>query len=190
MLSGKTSTCQCRRHGFSPWVRKTPWRRKRQPTPVFLPGQYHRQRNLSGCSPWGRRRAGHNLATKQQQTDWHRVYPQVKQGKGTFWKTLPKNSWRGEEMTIDRVTPSFREEVNSIPSKCDWALLKFWSLMSHLWAQQLLIESLSNVPCSLTEPVVFINSTWFSDPSAVRTLSRIPTLAAESFHAGRAGFYC
>ena len=24
--------------GFSPWVRKIPWRRKRQPTPVFLPG--------------------------------------------------------------------------------------------------------------------------------------------------------
>lgn len=62
--------------------------------------------------------------------------------------------------------------------------------MNHLWVQQLLIKSLSNVPCSLTEPVEFINSIWFSDPSAVRTLSRIPTLAAESFHAGRAGFDC
>ena len=37
--SGKESTCQCRRHkrcGFNPWVRKIPWRRKWQPTPVFL----------------------------------------------------------------------------------------------------------------------------------------------------------
>ena len=28
-----------RRHGFDPWVRKKPQRRKRQPTPVFLPGK-------------------------------------------------------------------------------------------------------------------------------------------------------
>jgi len=30
-----------------------PWRRKRQPTPVFLPGESHGQRNLAGYSPWG-----------------------------------------------------------------------------------------------------------------------------------------
>jgi len=29
-----------------------PWRRKWQPTPVFLPGRYHGQRSLVGCSPW------------------------------------------------------------------------------------------------------------------------------------------
>jgi len=28
-----------RRYGFDPWIRKTPWRRKRQPTLVFLPGK-------------------------------------------------------------------------------------------------------------------------------------------------------
>jgi len=32
-LSGKANTCQCRRHGFNPWVGKSPWRRKWQPTP-------------------------------------------------------------------------------------------------------------------------------------------------------------
>ena len=35
ILSGKESACQCRRHGFDPWVRKIPWRRKWQPTPVM-----------------------------------------------------------------------------------------------------------------------------------------------------------
>ena len=30
-----------------------PWRRKRQPTPVFLPGKSHGQRHLVGYSPWG-----------------------------------------------------------------------------------------------------------------------------------------
>ena len=38
-LSGKDSACQCRRHGFDPWVWKIPWRRNWQPTPVFLPGK-------------------------------------------------------------------------------------------------------------------------------------------------------
>ena len=32
--------------GFDLWVRKIPWRRKRQPTPVFLPGKFHGQRSL------------------------------------------------------------------------------------------------------------------------------------------------
>ena len=31
------------------------WRRKWQPTPVFLPGKSHGQRSLVGCSPWGRK---------------------------------------------------------------------------------------------------------------------------------------
>ena len=54
--SGKESACQCRRfgrHGFYPWVRKIPWRRKWQPTRVFLPGKFHGQRNLADYSPWG-----------------------------------------------------------------------------------------------------------------------------------------
>ena len=36
---------------FHPWVRKIPGRRSWQPSPVFLPGESHRQRNLVGCSP-------------------------------------------------------------------------------------------------------------------------------------------
>ena len=53
--SGKEPTCQCKRCKrpmFDPWVRKIPWRRKWQPTPVFLPGQSHGQRSLVGCSLW------------------------------------------------------------------------------------------------------------------------------------------
>ena len=41
--------------GFDPWVGKIPWRRKWQPTPVFLPGESHGQRSLVGYSPWGPR---------------------------------------------------------------------------------------------------------------------------------------
>ena len=45
---------QCRRPRINPWVRRIPWRRKWQPTPVFLPGKSHGQRSLAGYSPWGR----------------------------------------------------------------------------------------------------------------------------------------
>ena len=50
--SDKESTCQCRRCGFDPWFRKIPWRRKWQPTPVFLPGEFQGQKSLAGYSPW------------------------------------------------------------------------------------------------------------------------------------------
>ena len=52
---GKESACQCRRHGFNPWVRKIPWRREWQPTLVSLPGEAHGGRSLEGHSPWGGR---------------------------------------------------------------------------------------------------------------------------------------
>jgi len=51
---GKEPACQCRkckRLEFVLWVRKIPWRRKWQPTPVFLPGESHGQRSLAGYSP-------------------------------------------------------------------------------------------------------------------------------------------
>ena len=54
--SGKEPVFQCRRHKrleFGPWVRKIPWRRARQPTSVFLPGESHGQKSLMGYSPWG-----------------------------------------------------------------------------------------------------------------------------------------
>ena len=34
------------------WFGKIPWRRAWQPTPVFLPGEFHGQRSLAGYSPW------------------------------------------------------------------------------------------------------------------------------------------
>ena len=49
-LSGKESSCQCRRRGLDPSLGKIPWRRKWQLTPVFLPGKCHGQRSLVGYS--------------------------------------------------------------------------------------------------------------------------------------------
>ena len=65
-LSGKESAYQCRKCGFDPWVRKILWRRKWQPTSVFLPGKSHGQRSLAGYSPWDHKRVGHDLVTKHK----------------------------------------------------------------------------------------------------------------------------
>ena len=52
--SDKETACQFRKHkryGFYPWVGMIPWRRKWQPTPVFLHGESHGQRSLVGYNP-------------------------------------------------------------------------------------------------------------------------------------------
>ena len=59
-LNAKESSCQCRRLkrcGLNPW------RRKWQPTPIFLPGKFHGQRSLAGYSPRDGR-VGHDRGTK------------------------------------------------------------------------------------------------------------------------------
>ena len=54
-----------------PWVRKIPWRRKWQPTPVFLPGESHGQRSLVGYSSRGHKKVGYNLATEHARMHKH-----------------------------------------------------------------------------------------------------------------------
>ena len=43
------------------------WRRKWQPTPVFLPGESQGQRSLVGCCLWGRTELDTTEVTQQQQ---------------------------------------------------------------------------------------------------------------------------
>ena len=63
-LSGKEIAFQCRRQGFDPLVRKIPWRRKWQSTPVSLPGKSHGQRSLEGYRSQGCKRVRHDLVSK------------------------------------------------------------------------------------------------------------------------------
>ena len=62
--SDKESTYQCRRCGFHPWVGKIPWRRKWQPTPVFLPGKIPRTEETGGLQSIGSQRVGQDWATE------------------------------------------------------------------------------------------------------------------------------
>ena len=52
-LNGKEATYKCKRHGFNSWVRKNPWRRKWQLSPVFLPGKFCEKGSLEGYCLWG-----------------------------------------------------------------------------------------------------------------------------------------
>ena len=59
---------QCRRRrscGFNPWVGKIPWRRARQLTPVFLPGEFPGQRSLVGYSQWSCKESDSSEVTEQ-----------------------------------------------------------------------------------------------------------------------------
>ena len=49
----KGPACNAGDLGSIPGLERFPWRREWQPTPVFLPGEFHRQRNLAGYSLWG-----------------------------------------------------------------------------------------------------------------------------------------
>ena len=68
--SDKEPSWQCRRLAFDPWVGNIPWRRKWQPTPVFLPGESHGRRSLVGYSSRGRKESDmterlHSLHSKE-----------------------------------------------------------------------------------------------------------------------------
>ena len=54
----KNLHCQYKKQEFNPWIGKIPWRRKWQPTLVFLPGKSHGQRSLTDC------RVGHDLESE------------------------------------------------------------------------------------------------------------------------------
>ena len=65
LLGGKESACQWR--SSLGW--KIPWRRKWQPTPVFLPGKSHWTEESDRLQSMGTQRVRYDLATKQQQKE-------------------------------------------------------------------------------------------------------------------------
>ena len=72
----KKSACNGGKLGFDPWVGKIPWRREWQPTPVFLPVEFHGQWSPVGYSPWGFR----------IEHDWAIIMPRESSGNYAQWK--------------------------------------------------------------------------------------------------------
>ena len=62
------------RLSFDLWVRKIPWRRKWQPTPVLLPGESHGQRSLVGYSPEGHKESDATERLSKQAYIYHILF--------------------------------------------------------------------------------------------------------------------
>ena len=59
------------RHRFDRWVGKIPWKRKWQPTPVFLPGKSHGLWSLAGYSLWGHKESDTTECMQYETESFH-----------------------------------------------------------------------------------------------------------------------
>ena len=163
-LSGKAATCQCRRHRFDPWVGKMPWRRKWQPTPVFLPGKSHGQRSLVGCSP---RVTTEQACTATAMSPMHLYAPGVRMKPGgQLQPFLGRVSLNGNQEDLHWVFHLWRaatyqallstfSDINK-PSRPIWdtGLILF-----HRTGSQSRVENGSSLPASQTP-----SHSWFHCP--------------------------
>ena len=109
----KEPACQCQRHKshrFHPWVRKIPWRRKRQPTPVFFPGESHGQRRLAGYSPWSCKERD----TTEQLTHTQSIGSQSQTPLKRFVIYLYRRVKRGSEAKVAQLCPTLCDLMDSI----------------------------------------------------------------------------
>ena len=119
---GKSIWLQCWRPGFDPWVGKIPWRRKWQPTPVFLPGKYRGWRNLAGRSPWG--------GKESDTTEWlHCSYCAHRKLSLLYWPCR-RGCWRQRSFTCLQGAAEYLkiaryQNNNSGMSRVFWAPYKF-----------------------------------------------------------------
>ena len=108
-------------------VRKIPWRRKWQPTLVFLLGKSHRQRSLAGCSPWGHKsRTRLSDWTELNWTEYVIKWAYSKWNLGKFSLTMinyssqdflsynPKLKWN--EVKVALLCPTLCDPMDSICS--------------------------------------------------------------------------
>ena len=103
---GKESAWQCRRskkHRFDPWVRKIPWRRAWQPTPVFLPGE----------SPWTEEPGETPQVTVVPDSLWsHGLY--------SPWNSPGQDTGVGSLSLLQGIFPT--QGSNPGPPHCRWTL--------------------------------------------------------------------
>ena len=105
---------------FSPWVGKVSWRRKCQPTPVFLLGESHGQRRLVGYSPWGRKESDiiEQLSMHTHMFDDYRTYKEK------------RRRWKEEREGCVCVCAKFYACSGQVCQKCDSWIESQWQ---RLW---------------------------------------------------------
>ena len=130
---------QCGRPQFDPWVGKIPWRKECLPTPVFWPGEFHKQRSLAAYSPWGCKESdmteqlslslkGENIC---KQCDWqdlvskiyHSSYSSVSENKQLNQKMgkklnrlfFLKKTWASQVLLVVKDPPANAGDTGSVP---------------------------------------------------------------------------
>ena len=119
-LSGKEPACHCRRckrHGLDPWVGKISWRRKWQPTSVFLSRKFYGQRSLAGYSSWSCKELD---MTERMHTHTH-----------THTRHLPL----GLVHTDTKAKSIINTTINHVFGKHKWICWLIKVLIKHLWEQ-------------------------------------------------------
>ena len=79
---------------FDPWVGKISWRRKWQPTPIFLPGKPHEQGSLAVYSPWGHKESDMTTQYSGKVLDL------------TFTGSILLNLWWNQNLSYDESYPT------------------------------------------------------------------------------------
>ena len=119
--SGKKPVCQCRRHKrhrFNPCLGKISWRRAWQPTPVFFPGESHKQRNLAvSWQSIGLQRVGYDWSdlacTHKATIDEKDLKTSGKDLKLMMWRgNHDETAMRGRDVVYSRSTPLGRQSTN------------------------------------------------------------------------------
>ena len=147
--SSKESACQRKRCKFNPWIRKIPWRRKWQSTPVFLLGKCHGQRSLARYSPWGHTESD---TTEQLSTHTHqglnlsfmhsiaaeKAIKQHQKIQNTIeglnkWKQIDSHRWGAPISSREQVSQNESRKVSANPVKIARLFSASWQANSEIY---------------------------------------------------------
>ena len=127
------------------------WSRKRQPTPVFLPGESHGQRNLAGYHPWSAR-VGHDLVTKPFYVYIHTCtstsYCSHSCAHTSYWFCFSRERWLTHPFTFFRTLydpPCQASKIAVLPT-----LHHFPALSLHTWHNPTPHNTLSGAPSGIS----------------------------------------
>ena len=104
----------------------TYWRRKCQPTPVFLPEEFHGERSLAVCGPWGHKESDTTERFSVHFTAWHiltylNIQKHFADNSSTEWKKKKNNASRWFELLFSSLI--FLSSKSVISSLCPGAVI-------------------------------------------------------------------
>ena len=127
-----------------------PWRRKWQPIPVFLPGEFREHRSLAGCSPWSCKES--DMAERHTHTHTYYSLSLYLLISICFWPrwSVPELSQRGDNLL------SLRSQV---VASLRWSQWQCAYQLTLYWLHSLLILTHFFLLCFLQSPLKYIIST-------------------------------